>query len=73
MMLLGLSWFRQGNYLRASELLSGVGDSQSTDANLYYALASSLIKLGKVDAADRVMEQLKTLGVDGSQINITSG
>jgi len=29
-----------------------------------------LIKLGKVDAADRVMEQLKTLGVDGSQIKL---
>ena len=69
-MLLGLSWFRQGNYLRASELLSGVGDSQSTDANLYYALASSLIKLGKLDAADRVMEQLKALGVDSPQIKL---
>src|SRR4030095_6179845 len=69
-MLLGLTWFRLGNHLKAAELLSGVSESQSTDTSLYYALASSLIKLRKVDAADRVIEQLKSLSNDGPLVRL---
>jgi tetratricopeptide (TPR) repeat protein len=70
MMLLGLSWFRLGNHLKAAELLSSVSESQSTDTSLYYALASSLIKLRKVSAADRVIEQLKSLSNDGPLVRL---
>ena len=69
-MLLGMTWFRLGNYVRASELLSGVVDPQPTDINIYYALASSLIKQGKADAADRVIGQIKTSTGDGPQIHL---
>ncbi len=69
-MLLGLTWFRLGNHLKTAELLSSVSDSPSTDTSLYYALASSLIKLRKVDAADRVIEQLKSLSNDGPLVRL---
>ena len=68
--LLGMTWFRLGNYARASELLSGVVDQQPIDLNIYYALASSLIKQGKADAADRVIGQIKTITGDGPQIHL---
>jgi Flp pilus assembly protein TadD len=65
-----MTWFRLGNYARASELLSGVVDPQPTDINVFYALASSLIKQSKADAADRVIEQIKTITGDGPQIHL---
>jgi tetratricopeptide (TPR) repeat protein len=68
--LLGMTWFRLGNYARASELLSGVIDQQPIDLNTCYALASSLIKQGKTDAADRVIGQIKTITGDGPQIHL---
>jgi Flp pilus assembly protein TadD len=64
-MLLGMTWFRLGNYVRASEFLNGVLNPPPTDINIYYALASSLIKQGKADAADRVILQMKTVASDG--------
>src|SRR5258706_14876166 len=69
-MLLGMTWFRLGNYLRASELLNGVVDSQPTDINIHSVLGSSLIKQSKADAADRVIEQIKTITGDCPQIHL---
>jgi tetratricopeptide (TPR) repeat protein len=69
-MLLGMTWFRLRNYVRASELLSGVVYSQPGDINIFYALASSLIKQGKADAADRVIAQMQTITGAGPQIHL---
>ena len=69
-MLLGLTLFRLGNYSRATELLSGVVDPQSADINTYYALASSLIKQRKTDAAERAIEQMRTAMGDTPQLHL---
>ncbi|MDQ2856846.1 MAG: tetratricopeptide repeat protein [Acidobacteriota bacterium] len=68
--LLGLTWFRLGNYAGVSELLTDMDDTQPADVNLHYALASSLIKLGKADAADRAIERMKANTGDGPQIHL---
>src|SRR3984893_462602 len=72
-MLLGMTWFRLGNYVRASDLLSAVVDPQPTDINIYYALASSLIKQGRAYAADRVLEQMKIIAGDSAQLHLLLG
>ena len=69
-MLLGLSLFRLEDYAKASELLSGAVAAQSTDINISYALASSLIKQRKVEAADPVIEQMKTTFGDVPQLHL---
>lgn len=69
-MLLGMTWFRLGNYARAAEFLSGVVDPQPTDINIYYALASSLIKQGRADAADRVIGEIRIITGDGPQVHL---
>lgn len=72
-LLLGMSWFMLENYARASELLGGLFAAQPTDTNIYYALASSLIHLGKTDVADRVIEQMKTSSGDSGQLHLLLG
>ncbi|HXM36393.1 MAG TPA: tetratricopeptide repeat protein, partial [Pyrinomonadaceae bacterium] len=72
-LLLGMSWFMLENYARASELLGGVFEAQPTDLNIYYALASSLIKQGKTDVADRAIEQMKTITGDSAQLHLLFG
>ncbi len=69
-MLLGMTLFRLGNYARASELLSGVIDAQSADIDIYYALASSLIRQRKMEAADRVIGQIRTIIGDAPQLHL---
>ncbi|HEY8187473.1 MAG TPA: tetratricopeptide repeat protein [Pyrinomonadaceae bacterium] len=68
--LLGMTFFRLGNYARAAELLNVVVDPQSADINTYYALASSLIKQHKMDAADRLIEQLRTVRGDVPELHL---
>jgi tetratricopeptide (TPR) repeat protein len=68
--LLGITLFKLGNYAKASQLLSEVTEAQSTDLSLYYALSSSLIRQGKLEAADRVIEQLKTIAGDVPQVHL---
>ncbi len=68
--LLGMTLFRLGNYARASELLSGVVDQQSTDISIYYALGSSLIKQRKTDEADRVIGKIRTIAGDAPQLHL---
>jgi predicted Zn-dependent protease len=50
--------------------LNGVLNPPPTDINIYYALASSLIKQGKPDAADHVILQMKTVAGDGPQVHL---
>jgi tetratricopeptide (TPR) repeat protein len=69
-MLLGMTWFRLGNYARASELLSGMVDPPSSDINIYYALASSLNKQRKTEEADRVIDQVRTITGDGPHFHL---
>jgi tetratricopeptide (TPR) repeat protein len=53
--LLGLSYFMTNDYAKASALLTDVVAVKSQDAALHYPLALSLIKDGKLDAANRVI------------------
>lgn len=71
--LLGLTFFRLENYAKASELLSAsvaTQGAQTTDADIYYALASSLIKQRKTAAADEVIGQLRTTAGDVPQLHL---
>jgi tetratricopeptide (TPR) repeat protein len=71
--LLGITLFRLGNYARASELLSAAVETQgaqSTDADIYYALASSLIRQRKTAAADEVIAQMRTTLGDVPQLHL---
>jgi len=69
-MLLGVTLFRLGNYPRASELLSDVVEAQSTDLSVYYALSSSLIRQRKLEAAERVIERIRTIAGDIPQLHL---
>jgi len=69
-MLLGMTLFRLKNYPGASHLLSRMVDPPTSDINIYYALASSLIKQGKVDAAGSVIEQIRTIAADTPQFRL---
>lgn len=68
--LLGMTLFKLGNYARASELLSGVVDPQSPDINVFYLLASSLIRQNKLEAAERVIAQIKAVQGDALQLHL---
>lgn len=59
--LLGLSYFNTRAYSKAVELLHDVLSSASTNVELWYALASSLIMEGKIDDAQRAIEQMAVL------------
>ena len=59
--LLGLSYFHTQEYSKAAELLHDVLSAGSTNVEIWYALASSLIKLGKIDDAERAIEQMAVL------------
>jgi len=71
--LLGMSCFMTEKYARATELLSKVADSTAVDTSTYYALAFSLIKQAKTDAAQRVIEQMKTVSGDSPQLHLLLG
>ena len=68
--LLGMSCFMSEKYTRASELLGSMVDSTAGDINTYYALASSLIKQGKTDVAERVIGQMKTVTGDSPHLHL---
>jgi len=66
--LLGLSYFKISDYPRASELLADVTTSESTNVDLYYALASSLIKQGKTELADQAIQRMAKVTGDSPQL-----
>jgi tetratricopeptide (TPR) repeat protein len=68
--LLGLSYFKTADYPKASELLSDVITSESTNTDLYYALASSLIKQGKTELADQVIQRMAKVTGDSPQLHV---
>src|SRR6266702_2955054 len=68
--LLGLSYFKISDYPRASELLADVTTSESTNVDLYYALASSLIKQGKTELADQAIQRMAKVTGDSPQLHI---
>lgn len=72
-LLLGMSWFMLENYAKAAEFLGGVFEAQPSNINIYYALASSLIKQGKTNVADRVIEQMRTTTGDSAQLHLLLG
>ncbi|HKG60461.1 MAG TPA: tetratricopeptide repeat protein [Pyrinomonadaceae bacterium] len=59
--LLGLCYFNTREYSRAAALLHDVLSSGSTNVELCYALASSLIREQKIDAAEHAVEQMTVL------------
>src|SRR5882672_97624 len=67
--LLGLSHFKTSNYVRASELQSEEHTSESTNIDLYYALASSLIKQGKTELASQAIERMTQVTGDSPQLH----
>jgi len=69
-MLLGVTLFKLGDYARAAELLSPLLEGQAADLNIYYALSSSLIRQRKIEAAERVIERMKTIAGDAPQIRL---
>ncbi len=68
--LLGLSHFKTSNYARASELLADVITSESTNIDLYYALASSLIKQGKTELAEQAVQRMSKVTGDSPQLHV---
>jgi len=68
--LLGVTLFKLGNYTRASELLNVVMEAPSADLSIYYALSSSLIRQRKIESADRVIEQIRTIAGDVPQVHL---
>jgi tetratricopeptide (TPR) repeat protein len=69
-MLLGITLFKLGNYARASELLSEILAAPSADLSIYYALSSSLLRQRKLEAAERVIEQIRTIAGDVPQVHL---
>jgi tetratricopeptide (TPR) repeat protein len=67
--LLGLSYFKTADYPKASEVLADVVTSESTNIDLYYALASSLIKQGKSELADQAIQRMATVTGDSPQLH----
>ena len=68
--LLGLSYFKTSNYVRASELLADLVTSESTNIDLYYALAFSLIKQGKAELADQAIQRMAKVTGDSAQLHV---
>ena len=68
--LLGLSYFKTSNYVRASELLADLVTSESTNIDLYYALAFSLIKQGKAELADQAIQRMAKVTGDSPQLHV---
>jgi tetratricopeptide (TPR) repeat protein len=68
--LLGLSYFMTENYSRAAALLQDVIAVKTKDAALYYPFALSLLKDGKIEAANRAIEQMVLVGGDSPQLHI---
>jgi tetratricopeptide (TPR) repeat protein len=71
--LLGMCYFMTNNYHKASELLGDLVNSKSTDIGLYYALASSLIKEGKNDAAENVINRMSAMTGNTPQLHLLRG
>ena len=71
--LLGLSYFMLENYAKTSELLSDVIAAGPSNVGVYYTLALSLIKEGKRESADRVIQQMVVLGGNTPQLHISAG
>src|SRR6266404_6287126 len=71
--LLGLSSFMSADYPRSSELLTDVLASGSTNVDLYYAFASSLIKQGKTDLAGQAIQQMTKVTGDSPQLHVLLG
>jgi tetratricopeptide (TPR) repeat protein len=68
--LLGLSYFMIEDFARASPLLADVVAVKSGEAALYYPLALSLLREGKVEAANKVIQQMVLEGGNSPQLHI---
>ena len=71
--LLGLSYFNTQDYSRAAALLNDVLSSESTNVELWYALASSLIKQGKLDIAESAIQRMTVLTGTTPRLHMLQG
>jgi tetratricopeptide (TPR) repeat protein len=70
---LGLSYFMIEDYARASALLEQVLAARPDEVALYYPLALSMIKQGKTNVADGLIQKMLTNGNNSPQVHILMG
>jgi tetratricopeptide (TPR) repeat protein len=68
--LLGLSCFEVEQYQRTSELLSSLVGPTAADVKVRYTLAAALIRLGKIDAAESLREQMQSTPAAAEFLNL---
>ncbi|HEY6332788.1 MAG TPA: tetratricopeptide repeat protein, partial [Blastocatellia bacterium] len=68
--LLGTSYFAAENYEKAAELLSVVIEAKPSEASLYYPLALSLVKLGRTEAADQMIQRMMATSGNSAEAHI---
>jgi tetratricopeptide (TPR) repeat protein len=71
--LLGLSYFNTREYAKAAALLDDVVSSASTNVELCYALASSLIRLGKLEQAEHAIQKMPAPADAASRLHVLNG
>ncbi|HET8782510.1 MAG TPA: tetratricopeptide repeat protein [Pyrinomonadaceae bacterium] len=68
--LLGMSYFMISDFPKAAAMLSEVVAAKPQEVALQYPLALSLLKDGKTEAANRVIEQMVAAGGNSPQLHI---
>jgi tetratricopeptide (TPR) repeat protein len=68
--LLGMSSFFAEGYPRTSELLGAVNETNSGDLDLQYKLATALIRQGKIDVAQPLIERIKANASAAPQVHL---
>src|SRR4029450_12323544 len=68
--LLGMSYFMTSDFAKASAMLTEVVAAKPQETTLQYPLALSLLKDGKTEGANRVIEQMVAGGGNSPQLHI---
>jgi tetratricopeptide (TPR) repeat protein len=68
--LLGTSYFAAKEFEKAATLLSAVIEAKPSEVSLYYPLALSLVKQGKAEAADQVIQRMVAVGGNSAEVHI---
>jgi predicted Zn-dependent protease len=64
---LGLILFQQGNYVRATDLLNTISDSNAADAELFYCLGISEFRLKNYTTSRKSLQHALNLNLSGQQ------
>src|SRR5580704_10507880 len=68
--LLGTSYFAVEDYDKAAAILSVVIAARPAEVSLYYPLALSLVKQGRKEEADQVIQQMVAVGGNSPEVHI---